>query len=196
MGERQPATETGGAGAADAAGSTRPAETPGSLDPLTGLSRDAVTLVIGRSAGERESVARAVHRAQCGVESPFLRVGCGQEESLLRQELKSWLAGASGESSPRLLTRLERGSLFLDRIESLGAPTQALLLEFLARIQEAGPRGSGESSSDAAWKGQLVVGSEESLTRFVKAGGFDPALARRLDRIRIVLNPDDAVPER
>lgn len=170
----------------------RPAETPGSLDPLTGLSRDAVTLVIGRSAGERESVARAVHRAHQGAESPFLRMGCTQEESLLRQELKSWLAGASGESSPRLLTRLERGSLFLDRIENLGAPTQALLLEFLGRIQEAGP----ESSLDSAWKGQLIVGSEESLARYVKADGFDPELARRLDRIRIVLNPDDAGPER
>jgi len=189
MGERQPTTE------GDASHQAGSAETPSSLDPLTGLSRDAVTLVIGRSAGERESVARAVHRAQCGAERPFLRVGCAQEESLLRQELKSWLAGPSGESSPRLLTRLERGSLFLDRIETLGAPTQALLLEFLTRIQEAGPKGSGESSSDPPWKGQLVVGSEVALSGVVKAGGLDPALAHRLDRIRIVLNPDDAGPE-
>jgi len=189
VGERQPSTETG------PTSSTGPAETPGALDPLTGLSRDAVTLVIGRSAGERESVARAVHRAQCGAERPFLRVGCAQEDWLLRQELKSWLAGPSGESSPRLLTRLERGSLFLDRIETLGAPTQALLLEFLTRIQEAGPKGSGESSSDPPWKGQLVVGSEVALSGVVKAGGLDPALAHRLDRIRIVLNPDDAGPE-
>jgi DNA-binding NtrC family response regulator len=170
-------------------------EAPGGLDPLTGLSRDAVTLVIGRSAGERESVARAVHRAQCGADAPFLRVGCAQEESLLRQELGAWLAGASGEMSPRLLTRLERGSLFLDRIDALGAPTQLALLEFLVRIQEAAARGAEGSSSETPWKGQLIVGSEQSLRAFVKAGGFDSGLARRLDRIRIVLNPDDAEPE-
>jgi len=190
MGERQPSAETGPPGHGE------PTETSGALDPLTGLSRDAVTLVIGQSAGERESVARAVHRAQCGAERPFLRIGCAQDESLLRQELKSWLAGPSGESSPRLLTRLERGSLFLDRIETLGAPTQQLLLEFLERIHGAGAAaGPGESSLDLPWKGQLVVGSEQSLHTFVKAGGLDPALAHRLDRIRIVLNPDDAGPE-
>ena len=190
MGERQPSTE------ANPAGLVGPTETSGALDPLTGLSRDAVTLVIGRSAGERESVARAVHRAQCGADSPFLRIGCAQDEALLRQELKSWLAGPSGESSPRLLTRLERGSLFLDRIETLGAPTQQLLLTFLERIHGAGAKGPEASSSDPPWKGQLVVGSEQSLSAFVKAGGLDPALAHRLDRIRIVLNPDDAGPER
>src|SRR5262249_36204864 len=150
----------------------------------------AVTLVIGRSAGERESVARAVHRAQCGADSPFLRIGCQADESLLRQELKSWLAGPSGEASPRLLTRLERGSLFLDRIETLGTPTQQLLREFLERIPGAAAR-QQDSSLEAAWKGQLVAGSEQSLSTVVKAGGFDPVLAHRLDRIRIVLDPDD-----
>ena len=183
MGERYTSTGPG------------PAEASGGLDPLTGLSRDAVTLVIGRSAGERESVARAVHRAQCGADAPFLRVGCAQDESLLRQELGAWLAGASGEMSPRLLTRLERGSLFLDRIDALGVPTQQALLEFLVRIQEAAARGAEGSSSEMPWKGQLIAGSEQSLRMFVKAGGFDPALARRLDRIRIVLDPDDAEPE-
>jgi DNA-binding NtrC family response regulator len=189
MGERQPSTESGPPGSVD------PTETSGALDPLTGLSRDAVTLVIGQSAGERESVARAVHRAQCGAERPFLRIGCAQDESLLRQELKSWMAGPSGESSPRLLTRLERGSLFLDRIEALGAPTQLLLREFLERIQGTGAERPGESTSDLPWKGQLVVGSERSLSTYAKAGGLDPALAHRLDRIRIVLNPDEAEPE-
>lgn len=178
--------------------STEPvqAETPGGLDPLTGLSRDAVTLVIGRSAGERESVARAVHRAQCGADAPFLRVGCAQEESLLRQELGAWLAGASGELSPRLLTRLERGSLFLDRIDALGTPTQQALLEFLERIHGTAAQIAEDSSSERPWKGQLIVGSEQPLPAYVKAGGFDLALARRLDRIRIVLDPDDAETER
>lgn len=170
-------------------------ESTGALDPVTGMGRGTASLVIGKSAGERESVARAVHRAHRGADGPFLRVQGAQEESLIRQALESWLAGPPQGGSPRLLNRLEHGSLFLDDIEALGLETQGLLYEFLRRTDAAAdPAGAGSTSEP--WKGQLIAGSDGSLRDAVKEGRFDSNLALRLERVRIVLDPEQAGPDR
>ena len=162
------------------------AEQTTGLDPITGIGRGAA-LVIGRSAGERESVARAMHRANQEPDGPFLKIQGDHEQALLKQALESWLAGPSTGGSPRLLNRLEHGSLFLDEVEALGSEAQRLLLEFLERNEE----GATET-----WKGQLIAGSEGSLQRGVKEGRFDANLALRLERVRIVLDPEQAGPDR
>jgi len=141
--------------------------------------------VIGKSAGERESVARALHRANREVDGPFLKVQAPQEEALLKQALEGWLQGASTGESPRLLDRLEHGSLFLDEVEALSSESQRLLLEFLEAENAKQP-----------WKGQLITGSEVSLRGAVKEGRFDANLALRLERVRIVLDPEQAGPDR
>ena len=120
-----------------------------------------------------------------GADGPFLRIQSPQEESLLKQALESWLAGPPSGASPRLLDRLENGSLFLDQIEALGSETQRLLLEFLEAEDAQQP-----------WKGQLITGSERSLLGAVKEGRFDSNLALRLERVRIVLDPEQAGPDR
>jgi DNA-binding NtrC family response regulator len=165
------------------------AEQTTGLDPITGIGRGVSALVIGKSDGERESVARALHRAHRDAEGPFLKVQGAQEEALLKQSLESWAQGSSGES-PRLLDRLEAGSLFLDQIEALGPETQRLLLEFL-EAEDA-----GASPTMQPWKGQLITGSERSLRGAVKEGRFDENLALRLERVRIVLDPEQAGPDR
>ena len=133
------------------------AEQTTGLDPITGLGRGVAALVIGKSAGERESVARALHRAHHGADGAFLRIQGAQEEQLFRQAIESWLAPPTG-GSPRLLDRNEDGS--------------------------------------EAWKGQLITGSERSLHGAVKEGRFDENLALRLERVRIVLDPEQAGPDR
>ncbi len=168
-------------------------ESTSGLDPITGLGRGAAALVIGKSAGERESVARALHRAHRGADGPFLRIQAAQDETLLAQALESWLAGSVAGDSPRLLQRLEHGTLFLDDLEALGTGTQKLLIEFLARLDEATEEdGAGPGPTSQPWKGQLVTGSERSLRGAVKEGRFDENLALRLERIRIVLDPEQA----
>ena len=161
------------------------AEQTTGLDPITNLGRIVSALVIGKSAGERESVARALHRANREADGPFLKVSAAQEEGLLTQSLEGWLRGASTGESPRLLDRLEQGSLFLDQIEVLGSEAQRLLLEFLEAEDAKQP-----------WKGQLITGSEVSLRGAVKEGRFDSNLALRLERVRIVLDPEQAGPDR
>ena len=160
------------------------AEQTTGLDPITNLGRIVSALVIGKSAGERESVARALHRANREADGPFLKVAAPQEEGLLKQSLEGWLQGTSTGESPRLLDRLENGSLFLDQIEALGSESQRLLLEFL------------EEEAKQPWKGQLITGSEVSLRGAVKEGRFDSNLALRLERVRIVLDPEQAGPDR
>ena len=161
------------------------AEQTTGLDPITGLGRGAAALVVGKSAGERESVARALHRAHNGADGAFLRIQGAQEEPLFKQAIESWLTSPTGDS-PRLLDRLQQGSLFLDEVEALGADTQKLLLEFL----------DGNEEASEAWKGQLITGSERSLHGAVKEGRFDENLALRLERVRIVLDPEQAGPDR
>jgi len=161
------------------------AEQTTGLDPITNLGRIVAALVIGRSAGERESVARALHRANREADGPFLKVAATQEEALFKQSLEGWLQGTSTGESPRLLDRLEHGSLFLDHVEALSSESQRLLLEFLEAENAKQP-----------WKGQLITGSEVSLRGAVKEGRFDANLALRLERVRIVLDPEQAGPDR
>ena len=167
------------------------------LDPITGLGRGAAALVIGKSGGERESVARALHRGSRGADGPFLKVQGTQEEPLLKQALESWRSGPSAGGSPRLLNRLEHGSLFLDEVGALSSETQRLLLEFLDRNDEGTEaEDAGASPMTQPWKGQLITGSESSLRGAVKEGRFDSNLALRLERVRIVLDPEQAGPDR
>jgi DNA-binding NtrC family response regulator len=167
-------------------------EKSGAFDPMTGAGPAlAVALVIGKDASERESVARAMHREQRGPDGPFLRIDCGSDEGLLRQALQSWLAG-SENSSPQFLSRLEGGSLFLDGVEALGVETQSLLLDFMHRV--SGVVGEIEGASDGPsqlWRGQLIAGSQIELRQAVRDRGYLSGLAERLEKVRIVLDPDD-----
>lgn len=169
-------------------------EGSGAFDPVTGQGPAlAVSLVIGKSASERESVARAMHREQRGPDGPFLRIDCRTDEGLLRQALQSWLAGSSRNYSPQFLTRLEGGSLFLDGVEALGVESQSLLLDFMNRV--SGVVGDVEGAPDGPsqpWKGQFIAGSEVELRRAVRDRGYLSGLADRLEKVRIVLDPDDA----
>lgn len=174
-------------------GSGSAKEGSGAFDPVTGQGPAlAVSLVIGKSAGERESVARAMHREQRGPDGPFLRIDCRTDEGLLRQALQSWLAGSSRNYSPQFLTRLEGGSLFLDGVEALGVESQSLLLDFMNRVSgvvgdvEGAPVGPSQP-----WRGQLIAGSETELRRVVRDRGYLSGLADRLEKVRIVLDPDD-----
>jgi len=162
------------------------------IDPIAGrAAASAVSLVIGKSESERESVARALHRDQRGPDGPFLRIDCSTDEGLLQRALQSWLVGSSGDASPQLLNRLEGGSLFLDGIEALGVQSQALLLDFLIRASGATDDEEGASAGTGQlWKGVLIAGSEFSLRRAVRDGGWSSGLAERLEQVRIVLNPE------
>ena len=165
----------------------------GAIDPIAGrVAASTVALVIGKSESERESVARALHREQRGPDGPFLRIDCSTDEGLLQRALQSWLGGLSGGVSPHLLNRLEGGSLFLDGIEALGVESQSLLLDFLIRSSRATDVEEGASDGPSQlWKGVLIAGSDDSLRRAVRDRGWSSGLAKRLEQVRIVLDPDD-----
>jgi DNA-binding NtrC family response regulator len=162
------------------------------LDPITGAGpTTAPVVVIGSSAAERESVARAVHRYQRGQDGLFLRLQGAQDDSLLRHALQGWLTWVKGDEPPRLLARLDGGSLFLDQIEGLAAETQKLLLEFL-KLEPATPETSQSLTEPGrSWRGQMIAGCETPLRQAVQDKGLLPELADCLDKVRIVLDPDD-----
>jgi DNA-binding NtrC family response regulator len=162
------------------------------IDPVTGMGASNVAFVVGRSSAERESVARAVHRFHRGADAAFLRIQCGSEEAALHQALQSWLAGPEGEVSPHLLGRLEGGSLYLDGIEALGLDTQRKLLELMDQTSRSWSPGNPGDAPGQPWKGQVIAGNERSLQSAVKDGRLLSELADRLERVRIVLDPDDA----
>src|SRR5438874_2200719 len=128
----------------------------GPFDPATGVRPGATqVLVIGASATERESVARALHRNHKGEDGTFMRLRCPQDNTLLQHELRTWLSKSEDESPPRLLTRLSAGSLFLDNVEALDSESQKLLLAFLEGGRTGDEPEAGGPSSGGSWKGQL-----------------------------------------
>jgi two-component system C4-dicarboxylate transport response regulator DctD len=143
---------------------------------------DLLTVLVlgGRDAARRE-IAYRFHAASVVRRGPFVAVHCGRDEAQLQCALEAWTSGRSVSAISPLLAA-ERGTLFLDAIESLSSDLQRLLLVFVHRCIEPLP---GETS--APWIGRLVAGNSELLSSAVARGRFLPALYDSIDKIRVDL---------
>lgn len=140
-------------------------------------------LVMGGEAGERERIARAFHRESPLRTGPFVRLDCALEEDRLCAALQRWMTGASDSSDSSLMVA-ERGTLYLDHVDSLSPETQRLLLAFVTRFANA-----ATWNDAAAWGGRLVCGSEHHLGDLADQGTFLDPLYDCLDKARIELEP-------
>jgi DNA-binding NtrC family response regulator len=138
--------------------------------------------VLGGTVEQREAVARAFHQSSPVRRGPFLSVDCAREEPRLSRALQSWLMpdGAGGDPNP--LRESERGTLYLDAVGSLSAPTQRLLLILARRLQ-----GEPLTMGDGPGPFRLAAGSPEDLEEAVEQRRFSSALYDCLDKIRVGL---------
>jgi DNA-binding NtrC family response regulator len=146
-------------------------------------------LICGESGSGKEVIARAIHDLSPRSGAPFLAVNCAAlSESLLESELFGHERGAFTGADKLRKGRFELahgGTLLLDEVSEVGAPTQAKLLRVL---QERAFERVG-SSVTIGVDVRIVATSNRDLPQSVKRGEFRHDLFFRLNVLPIHLPP-------
>ena len=148
---------------------------------------DISVLISGETGTGKEMVARAIHYLSERADKPFVPVNCGAiPVELLENELfghdRGAFTGASGCRSG-VIQEAEKGTLFLDEVDSLPLLAQVKLLRFL-QDKEYRPLGSAK-----AMKGdvRIVAASNADLESAIAAGTLRRDLYYRLNVVPILL---------
>lgn len=158
----------------------RPATSPSAR--LLPFHRHGLThvLILGGHAAERRDAALSVHAESVMRSGSFVMLDCAGEASRLSRALDAWMTDSTDSSDPSLMAAA-RGTLFLDRIETLSATTQRRLLMFVTE------RAGAMTDLDHRWGGRLICGSEADLDVLVDEGVFLLPLLDCLDKARVTL---------
>jgi len=159
----------------------------------------ACVLITGESGTGKEMVARALHRLSPRRQGPFHAINCAAlPETLIESELfgheKGSFTGAT-ERSAGCFELAQNGTLLLDEIGEMPAPTQAKLLRILedSKVRRLG--GKTEFEVDV----RVVAATNKAPEEAVKKGLLREDLYYRLNVFHIHLPPlrdrkDDIMP--
>jgi DNA-binding NtrC family response regulator len=136
-------------------------------------------LVVGDSPAARAAAAESFWRTGPLRSGPLVRVDGARDEAALIAALEDWLTlGQDGRALPSLRAA-ERGTLFVDAVESLSPRAQRLLLAFVDRFLSPVIDVAG-----AGWGGRLIVGASGDPLAAVERGRLSYALLDALDKLR------------
>jgi DNA-binding NtrC family response regulator len=168
---------------------------------LAGKVADTSTtvLITGESGTGKDQLARLIHELGPRRDAPYLKIDCASlPQELVESELFGHERGAFTGAVERKLGRLEmagEGTIVLDEVAALSAPTQSKLLRVLEerRFERLG---GTETLSIAA---RLIALTNADLTHAVSAGTFREDLFFRLSVLTIRVpalreRPADIVP--
>jgi len=146
---------------------------------------DVAILLEGETGVGKEVVARLIHRSSARRLHPFMPIDFAAiGESFIEAELFGHEAGSFGGGARRRVGRIEaanRGTIFLDEIESLSPSFQGRLLRVLEE-REITPLGANEPRGVDA---RIITASKEDLHDMVRRGGFRRDLFYRLNTVRL-----------
>jgi transcriptional regulator with PAS, ATPase and Fis domain len=148
---------------------------------------DSTILIQGESGTGKELVARALHYNSSRQHQPFVAINCSAlPENLLESELfghkKGSFTGAVADKAG-LFEEAERGTIFLDEVNSMAMPLQTKLLRVL---QERQLRRVGDTKT-VSINVRVLAATNESLLDKVKEGKFREDLYYRLAVIPVEL---------
>ncbi|MDA8018110.1 MAG: sigma-54 dependent transcriptional regulator [Thermoanaerobaculia bacterium] len=150
---------------------------------------DVGVLICGETGTGKELVARAIHYLSSRHKSSFLPVNCGAIPSeLAENEFFGHSQGAftgAGNARPGLVEEADRGTLFLDEVDSLPLLVQTKLLRFL---QDGSYRRLG-STRERASDVRLIAATNTDIQEAVDRGKLRQDLYYRLNVVAINLPP-------
>lgn len=150
---------------------------------------EAPVLIGGETGTGKELVARAVHYLSPRAETPFVAVNCGSlPETLLEDELFGHERGAFTNADARregLIEQADKGTLFLDEVDTLAAKAQVDLLRVL---QDRKYRCIGSNREREA-NVRIVAATNVALDQLLRSGVFRSDLYYRLCVFSISLPP-------
>ncbi len=155
---------------------------------IAALRREAGPILIeGETGTGKEVAARLIHAQE--DPRPFIAINvAGIPENLFESEMFGHTRGAftgADQNKIGLIEAADGGDLFLDEIEALSPSHQAKLLRFL-ETSEVRSVGSHKTKQV---KTRVIVATNKSLEKMVKAEEFREDLYWRLARHRLNLPP-------
>jgi DNA-binding NtrC family response regulator len=160
------------------------------LELIQRIARFDVPVVIeGETGTGKELAARAIHYGSPRRDAAFVPINCGAiPDSLIESELFGHERGAFTDARASLEGLVEvadRGTLFLDEVDSLSPHAQVTLLRFLQdhRYRRIGGRADRESDV------RIVAASNRNLEALAEAGTFRTDLLFRLKLLHVQLPP-------
>lgn len=149
----------------------------------------ASVLITGESGVGKELVADAIHELSNRSKGPFIKVHCAAlTASLLESELfgheKGSFTGAVKEKKGRF-ELADGGTIFLDEIGEIDAPTQVKLLRVLQEKQFE--RVGGEKSIIVDVR--IVCATNRDLPKEIEKGNFREDLYYRLNVVHLEVPP-------
>jgi len=152
-------------------------------------SRQATLLIEGETGTGKELVARTAHYNSPRRHHPFIPVNCGAlPDMLIENELFGHSRGAYTDArhdQSGLVELAEKGTLFLDEVDTLSPKAQVSLLRFL-QDQRYRPLGAREERSADV---RIIAASNRNLEQAVAAGTFRADLMYRLRLLYVRVPP-------
>ena len=158
------------------------------LDRLPRLAGcDAGVLILGETGTGKDLFAQAVHYLSPRADHPCVAVNCGAlPPDLVEAELFGHARGAftsAHENRVGLVALAERGTLFLDEVDTLPPLAQVKLLRFLQDKQYRPVGGARPQQADV----RIVAASNGDLAGLCERGSFRTDLYYRLNVLTLQL---------
>lgn len=152
-------------------------------------------LISGETGVGKEIIARSIHAMSTRNDAPFIAVNCGSiPHELVETELFGHEAGAYTDAKTAKEGRFERankGTLFLDEVNSLSLKAQVSLLRVLQENRFERVGGTKLTNCDV----RVIAASNHDLSELVEAGQFRRDLFYRLNVVPLYIPPLRERPE-
>lgn len=148
---------------------------------------DTNVFIKGQTGTGKELTARAIHYMSERSKEAFVPINCGAfTDDLILSELfgheKGAFTGAT-KSKQGLLEIANRGTVFLDEVDSLSPKAQVALLRYLQDNEVRPVGGSDVTKVDV----RIIAASNKDMKELIKARDFREDLMYRLDVLQIGL---------